>query len=75
MMAYHSDNAGSAAAGGDQAASAATLPFLFSASNYTAQQVTEAAERLRGRVDSPGCCPKSGHALGIFLSCLGPHAC
>jgi phage protein D len=54
MMAYDSGNAGSAAAGGDQAASAATLPFLFSASNYTAQQVTEAAERYAAELTRLG---------------------
>ena len=45
MTAYHSDNAGGSAISGDQTASASTLPFLFSASNYTAQQVEDAAER------------------------------
>jgi hypothetical protein len=45
MIAYHSDNAGGGEASGDQTATSATLPFLFSASNYTAQQVTDAAAR------------------------------
>ncbi len=42
MAAYHSDYAGSSETGGDQAS---TRPFLFSASNYTAQQVADAAEQ------------------------------
>lgn len=42
MAAYHSDSATSSAG---QLASAAVLPFLFSASNYTAQQVAGAAQR------------------------------
>jgi hypothetical protein len=42
MTAYHGDNAGGTAVGADQAGA---LPFLFSASNYTAQQVTDAAQQ------------------------------
>jgi hypothetical protein len=54
MTAYHSDNAGDAAPSGDQVASAATLPFLFSASNYTAQQVTDAAKRYESELKRLG---------------------
>jgi hypothetical protein len=54
MTAYRSDNAGVTAAGGGQVESAATLPFLFSASNYTEQQVTDAAERYAAELSRLG---------------------
>jgi hypothetical protein len=54
MTAYHSDSAGGTAAGEGQDASGATVPFLFSASNYTAQQVTDAAERYAAELTRLG---------------------
>jgi hypothetical protein len=51
MAAYHSDNAAGGAVGGEQVAA---LPYLFSASNYTAEQVTDAAERYAAELTRLG---------------------
>jgi hypothetical protein len=45
MASYNSTAAGSGTDAVDQSVSAGSVPFLFSGSNYTSQQVTDAADR------------------------------
>ncbi len=52
MAAYGSDNAGGAGTNANLDPSSSALPFLFSAPNYTAQQVTDAAGRYASELTS-----------------------
>jgi phage protein D len=54
MAAYDSGNSSVGTIAADQSASARNLPFLFSGSNYTAQQVTDAAERYTAELTRLG---------------------
>ena len=50
MVAHNSDNRGDTTTG-DQSSAVTNLPFLFSGSNYSSQQVTDAAERYTAELN------------------------